>query len=85
MSRKTDAVHVCSFTSLDAVPKKKHGDKEAVYAALRRAGRYSCFEMNGTLWGSIEQLVSEGRITLDGTTPYPWTNVRFPDQQDTST
>lgn len=75
MRKTRNSIHICTFTSLDDLPKKKHGDPEAVYDALKKAGRFSCFEMNGTLAGTIDGLVRDGLIVVDRTVPYPWIKV----------
>lgn len=68
-------IHVCVFTSLDELPRKLHGDADAVCAALKKAGRFSAFDINTQqLATTITRLFKSGRIKDVGGA-YPWTNV----------
>jgi len=70
-------IFIDTFSSLDELPKKHHGDPEKVLNVLRKEGRFSTFEMaeSPTLWRTVDGLRREGRIELDNNTPYPWTLV----------
>lgn len=69
-------VHICSFSALDDIPKRKHRDRRVVLAALKKAGRFSGFEVTETqaLARSVTALQDEGLIV---TTPlqFPWSKV----------
>ena len=68
--------HACRFTTLDDLPKRKHGDAVAVKAALLAAGRFSVFDVStDKLGNTIEALADSGQIVLDNSR-YPWVLVR---------
>ena len=68
-------IHICRFSSLDDLPKRRHGDSDAVLAALMTAQRFCCFEVTPALGRTLERLRSRGRVVFDGG-DYPWTGVR---------
>jgi hypothetical protein len=68
-------VYTDRFSSLDDLPKKMYGDDMAVLRALAGPQRFSCFEMTGGLFATIRRLEAQGLLTVDSTTPYPWTNT----------
>lgn len=70
-----DAWHIDYFSSLDDLPRKKYGDEMAVLQALAGPQRFSCFEMTGALYRTIERLEAKGLLKIDKTTPYPWTDT----------
>lgn len=69
--------HICSFSALD-LPKKLWGSDAAVMAALKEAGRVSCFEIEGRLAITIDRLFSTGKIRRTGGN-YPWVEVEVND------
>jgi len=69
------AVHVCSFSALDDLPKKLHGNDAAVLDALRRAGRFSAFEVTPELGRTLDRLRAIGRIVYGKGGAYPWATV----------
>lgn len=62
---------VDSFTSLDDVPARQHGDPRAILSALKAAKRFSCWDVDGAprLWATIKGLEGDGLITLDNYHP----------------
>lgn len=76
------AVHFCSFSALDDLPKKLHRDEVAVCRALVAAGRFSIFEVCDPkaprLSSAVSDLIDRGRITTTRAT-FPWTNVELTD------
>lgn len=78
MLRFPGGVHICEFSALDELPKKYHSDPERVLDTLRRAGRFSDFEVTPAPGRTIEKLKAAGRLELDATTPYPWVRVVRP-------
>jgi hypothetical protein len=71
-------IHVCSFSSLDDLPKKLHGSKRHVLGILARKRRFSCFEASDSisLGRTITRLIRKGKIeTTD--LGYPWTGVEL--------
>lgn len=79
MSRRC-RVFIDSFTtSLEDLPKRLHSDDMAVLKSISADERFSCFEMTGTLHSTIKRLEQRGFLTIDKTTPYPWTNTPLTD------
>jgi hypothetical protein len=65
------------FTTLDDLPKKLHGDREAVRAALLKAGRFSEFDVTTRAIGStLTKLAADPTLVFDNSVGYPWTLVR---------
>lgn len=66
--------HLCRFSSLDDVPKRRRGDHMAVGMALLAAGRFSTFEVDGSLAGALRDLERRGWFVFDSkSVGYPWT------------
>lgn len=70
----TGRIFLDTFTSLDDLPKKLHGDDESVFIALGLAKRVSTFKMTQTLWNTMKRLEKAGRIVIEKS-GYPWHNV----------
>jgi hypothetical protein len=72
----TYGVHVCSFTSLDALPARRHGDPHAVLRAILQAGRFSVFDAVASrkLAASLQYILDNGWVTSTNAT-FPWTYV----------
>ena len=72
------AVHVCSFSTLDDLPKKSYGDRQAVLRAICEVGRFSVFEATSTL-KLAKTLDFLGQNKLYKTTggEYPWVEVKI--------
>ncbi len=69
-------VHICSFTTLDDIPKKKRGDDIEVGRVLARAGRFSCFDLDEStrLASAVMRLGRIGWFEFDPNAEgYPWT------------
>ena len=73
------AVHLCSFSALDELPKRLYGDDDAVFDAIKRAGRFSVFEVNynARLASTVARLFKGGRLrsVLTDRTTYPWVMI----------
>ena len=71
-------VHVCSFSSLEDMPKSKQRDPLAVLRVLADRKRFSIFEAtsNPTIGSTLTALESRGWIQTDtgkpGAMAYPW-------------
>lgn len=78
MKHRQPYFHVCSFSSLDSLPKRHHGSEAHVLAALNNAGRFSCFEVEGQLATTLARIIREKKaVTTD--LGYPWTGVELTD------
>ena len=75
----TYRVHICQFSSLDDLKKKDYRNPGKVLAALKAAGRFSCFEVqdSAALAKTVTMLFKTGRVKSVGG-EYPWTNVEVP-------
>ena len=73
---KHSEVHICYFSALDDIPKKKHGDWRFVLAILAKVGRFSVFEATESrkLANTLMFLEREGMISSE-TFAYPWVKV----------
>lgn len=75
-------MHACidTFTSLDDLKPKERRDPEAVLAVLRRAGRFSAWDMdNRALRETVCALQESGRIVTDTVSVgFPWIAVTVP-------
>ncbi len=74
MSKKKILLHVDGFSALDELPKKQRGDPLAVKEVLRKVGRFSFFEIDTLLAGSLKILEATGQMKYKQS-PYPWTYV----------
>lgn len=75
-----DGWRVDSFAALDGLSNKEQRDPEAVLAILRRAKRFSVWDMESrALRNTVRDLQGAGRITTDSTVPYPWVGVTVND------
>lgn len=64
------------FSSLDDIPRKQRGDACVVLGALRKARRFSCFEVDGSLGGALDEIQRRGWAVFDSTSVgYPWVKV----------
>jgi hypothetical protein len=72
-------IFIDRFSSLDDLPKKQYGDEMAVLRALAGPQRFSCFEMTQSLFNTIKRLEEKGYLSIDNTTPYPWTSTPLTD------
>lgn len=72
------AVHLCSFSTLDDLPKKSYGDRQAVLRAICAAGRFSAFEATSAM-KLAKTLDFLGQNKLYRTTggAYPWVEVKI--------
>lgn len=70
-------MHICSFSSLDELPKKDCGDPVKVLRVLAKAGRFSTFEINGKLCHTMTWLLNDSGWVKDIGGDYPWTNVEL--------
>lgn len=70
-------IHIDCFTSLDDLPKRDHGKSDRVLAVLKKAGRFSVFDIDtDTLASTMESLTKSGRIRTDPDAyGYPWVKV----------
>lgn len=76
----TTAFHIDSFTSLDDLPRKQHGNPLAVLAALQSAGRFSTFEASEyPRLGSTLTTVLKSNWIERTWGAYPWTFVELSD------
>ncbi len=67
-------IHICQFSSLDDLKKKDRRNPDKVCAALKAAGRFSCFEVDDALAPTLDMLFESGRVKSTGG-EYPWTNA----------
>lgn len=78
-------VFVDSFTALDDLKKKDHGDPDKVLDALRATnGRFSTFDIGtAKLAGTMDYLKRVGLIVYDNPQPrYPWCQVKLVEPMD---
>jgi hypothetical protein len=72
------AVRVCSFTSLDDLPKKSYGDRQAVLRAITTAGRFSVFEATSTLkLATTLEFLGQNKLYKTTGGEYPWVEVKI--------
>lgn len=59
------------FSSLDGIPRKRWGEPLTVLRALKKAGRFSCWDVDGnpTLWATVKGLRDAGFITMENDYP----------------
>ncbi len=70
-------VHICRFSSLDELGPRQRKNPRAVLAALAKAKRFSAFEMDAALGGTVSGLKDGGFITTDISCGFPWTKVEI--------
>lgn len=71
--------HIGRFSALDDLPRKMRGDGLEVLRLLAEVGRFSCFEVDGPLARSLEQIKRHGWAVFDTSVGYPWTTVTVTD------
>lgn len=73
----TGRIFIDTFSSLDGIPKKLHGDDDTVLHVLMLAKRFSTFEASESskLAATIKRLEKAGKIKLEQNSQYPWHNV----------
>lgn len=75
--RRNSAIHICSFSALDELPKNQRGNTLKVLSLLHKVGRFSCFEVEGKLCDTITYILGpSGYIESTGGS-YPWTTVKL--------
>lgn len=69
-------VRLCSFSSLDDIPKKDRSKYDVLLAFFRKSGvrQVSTFEMTQPIYDTLKRLEKDGHLTLVDS-PYPW--IRF--------
>lgn len=75
------SVHLCSFTSLDDLPKRLYKDPVAVLKALAQVKRFSVFEATSSmvLAKTLDRLLREGLYKDAGGT-YPWIEIELTEE-----
>jgi hypothetical protein len=72
-------MHICSFSSLDELPKKHYGDPLQVLRVLHKVGRFSTFEIQGKLCSTMTWLLNESGWVKSTGGDFQWTTVRLTD------
>jgi hypothetical protein len=69
-------IHIDCFSALDDLPKKKHGDAQAVINMLAKTKSLSSFELQDSakLARTVASLEKQGRIKIFDA-GYPWYRV----------
>jgi hypothetical protein len=73
-------MHIDRFSSLDELKGKDRRNQWAILAALKKAGKFSCFEVDDRLAGPLTAVLRSNWVTTRNTYPdggdaYPWTFV----------